>query len=38
LTNFRTGARANSAQMTTIGKRMSDDEMKAVADYIAGLK
>ncbi len=38
LTNFRTGARTNSAQMTTIGKRMSDDEMKAVADYIAGLK
>jgi cytochrome c553 len=38
LTNFRTGARSNSAQMSTIGKRMSDDEMKAVADYIAGLK
>ena len=38
LTNFRTGARANSAQMTAVGKRMSDDEMQAVADYIAGLK
>lgn len=38
LVNFRTGARSNSAQMTAIGKRMSDDEMKAVADYIAGLK
>lgn len=38
LTNFRTGARANSAQMTAIGKRLSDEEMKAVADYIAGLK
>jgi cytochrome c553 len=38
LTNFRTGARKNSPQMVTIGKRMSDDEMKAVADYIAGLK
>lgn len=38
LTNFRTGARSNSAQMTAIGKRMSDEEMKAVADYIAGLK
>lgn len=37
LTNFRTGARANSAQMTAVGKRLSDDEMKAVADYIAGL-
>lgn len=38
LVNFRTGARNNSAQMTVVGKRMSDDEMKAVADYIAGLK
>lgn len=38
LVNFRTGARNNSAQMTAIGKRMSDDEMKAVSDYIAGLK
>lgn len=38
LTAFRTGARKNSAQMTTIAKRMSDDEMKAVADYVAGLK
>ncbi len=38
LVNFRTGVRSNSAQMTVIGKRMSDDEMKAVSDYIAGLK
>ena len=38
LTNFRTGTRANNAQMTAIGKRMSDEEMQAVADYIAGLK
>ena len=38
LTNFRTGTRANSAQMTAGGKRMSDEEMQAVADYIAGLK
>lgn len=38
LTNFRTGTRKNSAQMVTIAKRMSDDEMKAVADYVAGLK
>lgn len=38
LTNFRTGARNNSAQMTAVGKRMSDEEMQAVADYIAGLK
>jgi cytochrome c553 len=38
LANFRTGARTNSAQMTAVGKRLTDDEMKAVADYIAGLK
>ena len=38
LTNFRTGVRKNSVQMVTISKRMSDDEMKAVADYVAGLK
>jgi len=35
---FKTGARNNSPQMVTIAKRMSDDEMKAVADYVAGLK
>lgn len=38
LTAFRGGARKNSDQMTTIAKRMSDDEIQAVADYIAGLK
>ncbi|MES2538164.1 MAG: c-type cytochrome [Pseudomonadota bacterium] len=38
LTNFRSGARKNSAQMTTIAKRLSDDEIQAVSDYIAGLK
>jgi cytochrome c553 len=35
---FRSGARKNSLPMSTLAKRMSDDEMKAVADYIAGLK
>jgi len=35
---FKIGARNNSVQMGTLAKRMSDDEMKAVADYIAGLK
>jgi cytochrome c553 len=35
---FKTGARGNSPQMATLAKRLSDDEMKAVADYIAGLK
>lgn len=38
LTNFRNGTRKNSAQMTDIAQRLSDDEMKAVADYVAGLK
>lgn len=38
LTAFRGGARKNSEQMTTIAKRLSDDEIQAVADYIAGLK
>ncbi|KAF1047364.1 MAG: Cytochrome c4 [Herbaspirillum frisingense] len=38
LTNFRGGARSNSPQMTAIAERLSDKEIKAVADYIAGLK
>ncbi|MDB5960399.1 MAG: uncharacterized protein JWP59_1693 [Massilia sp.] len=38
LTAFRQGGRKNSVQMTTLAQRMSDDEMKAVSDYIAGLK
>jgi cytochrome c553 len=38
LTNFRGGSRSNSPQMTTIAERLSDKEIKAVADYIAGLK
>lgn len=38
LNTFKSGARKNSVQMTTLAKRMSDEEMKAVADYIAGLK
>lgn len=35
---FRSAARKNSPQMTAITKRMSDEEINAVADYIAGLK
>ena len=35
---FKSGARKNSVQMTTLAERMSDKEMQAVADYIAGLK
>ena len=41
LTMFRStkaDARKNSAQMHTIAARMSDHEIAAVADYIAGLK
>lgn len=38
LTSFRAGVRKNSPQMITIAKRISDDEIKAVSDYIAGLK
>ena len=38
LVSFKSGVRKNSAQMTTIAARMSDEEMKAVADYVAGLK
>lgn len=38
LTAFRTGARKNSVPMAAITKRLSDDEIKAVSDYVAGLK
>lgn len=38
LVSFRSGARKNSVQMAAIAKRMSDDEIQAVSDYIAGLR
>jgi cytochrome c553 len=38
LVAFRSGARGNSAQMMTIAAKMSDKEIKAVSDYIAGLR
>lgn len=38
LVAFRSGERANSAQMTTIAAKLSDREIKAVADYVAGLR
>lgn len=38
LTQFRAGQRKNSAQMMTISARLSDGEIKAIADYIAGLR
>jgi len=34
---FREGVRKNSSQMTTIATKLSDQEMKAVSDYMAGL-
>jgi cytochrome c553 len=34
---FREGVRKNNSQMTTIASKLSDLEMKAVADYMAGL-
>ena len=34
---FKSGAR-KSVEMEAIAKRMSDEEMKAVSDYVAGLK
>lgn len=35
---FRQGTRKNSAQMSAIAARLSDAEIKAVSDYIAGLR
>lgn len=38
LTAFRQGDRTNSAQMTTISANLSDKEIAALSDYIAGLR
>jgi cytochrome c553 len=38
LVAFREGTRKNSSQMTTIATKLSDQEMKAVSDYMAGLR
>lgn len=38
LVAFRGGARKNSVEMTGVAARMNDREIKAVADYIAGLR
>jgi cytochrome c553 len=38
LVNFREGVRKNSPQMSQIAARLSDREIRAVADYIAGLR
>jgi len=38
LVAFRSGLRKNSPQMTGVAAKMNDKEIKAVADYIAGLR
>ncbi len=38
LTKFRQGERNNNQQMTDIAARLSDAEIRAVSDYIAGLR
>lgn len=38
LVSFRSGARANNAVMTGIAAKLNDREIKALADYIAGLR
>ncbi len=38
LTAFRQGARTNNAQMTAIAANLSDKEIEALSDYIAGLR
>lgn len=38
LTTFRDGVRKNSLQMTQVAAKLNDREIKAVADYVAGLR
>lgn len=38
LQSFRDGARSNSVQMNQVAAKMNDREIKAVSDYIAGLR
>ncbi len=38
LTSFRDGIRKNNLQMTQVAAKLNDREIKAVADYIAGLR
>lgn len=38
LTSFRGGVRMNSLQMNQIAAKMNDREIKAVSDYVAGLR
>jgi cytochrome c553 len=38
LVNFRDGVRTNSPQMTGVAAKLNDREIRAVADYISGLR
>jgi cytochrome c553 len=38
LNAFRSGLRANNIQMTGVAAKMNDAEIKAVSDYVAGLR
>jgi cytochrome c553 len=38
LTNFRDGGRLNSLQMSQIAAKLNDREIRALADYVAGLR
>jgi len=38
LTNFRDGVRKNNLQMTQVSAKLNDREIRAVSDYIAGLR
>lgn len=38
LNTFRSGERANNAQMTGVAAKLNDAEIQAVSDYIAGLR
>lgn len=38
LTSFRDGVRKNSLQMSQVAAKLNDREIKALADYIAGLR
>ena len=38
LLSYKSGSRANNKQMMTISKRMSNDQIDAVSEYLAGLR
>lgn len=38
LTSYRDGGRQNSVQMTQVAAKLNDREIRALADYIAGLR